>query len=270
MENYSHNSLKFTVLGARGSVPVGGEGFNRYAGNTSCYMIEHGNEQIFLDAGTGIIRAPYKREANVTVLLSHLHIDHLIGFPFFTPLFDKGRTVNIYAAQREGGNLKDQLNNLFVPPFWPLRIDDYIADIDYRVPQFPFKIGDISVDGMEGNHPGGCTIYKFMWNGHSIVFMTDYEHSEDGFSRELIEFVEGADLLLYDAQYTEEEYPSHKGYGHSTPEKGLEFMRLTDAKNMYFIHHDPSHDDYVLDKLESKYGGYDVHYARYNDEFILS
>ncbi len=269
MNNNSENSMTFSILGARGSVPVGGEGYNRYGGNTSCYMIEFGKEQIFLDAGTGMIKAPYRKDSNITVLLSHLHIDHLIGFPFFTPLFDVGRKVSIYSVKRENGLLKDQLNGLFMPPFWPLRIDDYIADIDYRIPEFPFMIGDMDVDGMEGNHPGGSTIFKLTRNGKSIVCMTDYEHDEAGFNDALVEFVKGADVLLYDAQYTSEEYPSHKGFGHSTPDKGHEFMKLTGAKNMYFIHHDPSHDDDILDELEKKYGSENVHYARYNDVIVL-
>ncbi len=232
-------------------------------------MVECGDEQIFLDAGTGMIKAPYYKDKRITILLSHLHIDHLIGFPFFTPLFDKGRRVAIYSAIRENGLLKDQLNGLFRPPFWPLRIDDYIADIDYLVPEFPFMIGDIKVDGIEGNHPGGSTIYKLTRNGRSIVFMTDFEHSPEGFDSELIEFAKGADILLYDGQYTEEEYETHKGFGHSTPEKGMEFMNLTGAKNMYFIHHDPAHDDAVLDELEGKYGNGNIHYARYGDVIVL-
>ena len=267
--SFGDHTMKFTVLGARGSAPVGGEGFNKYGGNTSCYMIECGKEQIFLDAGTGIMKAPYNKDANITVLLTHLHIDHLIGFPFFRPLFDREKRVKIYSVKRENGLLKDQLNGLFKPPFWPLRIDEYRANIDYIEPVFPFMIGDVKVEGIEGNHPGGCTIYKLTRNGKVIVCMTDYEHTSDGFPQDLIDFVKGADILLYDAQYRNDDYEAHKGFGHSTPEKGLEFKRITSVKNMFFVHHDPYYDDDMLDSLEAALDDPNVHYAKYKDVILL-
>ncbi len=258
-----------TVLGARGSVSVSGESYTKYGGQTSSYMVEAGGKKIFIDAGTGIMRAPYVENEEIHVLLSHLHIDHLIGLPFFRPLFEEDSRVNAYAVKRENGNLEEQLNNLFVPPFWPCRLDEYKAKVNYHVPEFPFMIGDIKIDGIEGNHPGGCTIFKLTYKGRVFVYMSDYEHEEGGFKDEIVNFVKDADVLFYDGQYSEAEYEIHRAYGHSTPEQGLILKDKANVKRLYFIHHDPGHTDEYLDNETKRIDREDVRFARGLEKIVI-
>ena len=253
--------FKLTIFGARGSGPVSGKEFDKYGGDSSSYMIEAGGEKIFLDAGTGIMKTPKFDDMKISVLFSHLHIDHLIGLPFFWPLLDKDRTIDVYCVRRMQAPIKNQLNGLFVPPFWPCRIDDYKANVRYFEPVFPFNIGEVVIDGMEGNHPGGSTIFKISYGNKSVVYMTDYEHDEKGFSEELKAFVKDADLLLYDATYTKDEYHGHEGYGHSYPEKGIELKDAASVKRMIFVHHSPDHTDEFMDNEIRKLTRDDVSYA---------
>ncbi|MBD3879528.1 MAG: MBL fold metallo-hydrolase [Quinella sp. 1Q5] len=254
-------SFKLTVLGARGSVSVSGKDFSIHGGATSCYRVQAGDEEIYLDAGTGIVNATPLETSRITILLTHLHLDHVIGLPFFAALTHKDRPIDIYACERAGLLPKEAIDRLIDNPFWPAKIETYPAKVTFHVPPKRFSIGAVEVDTLEGCHPGGSTIYKLMYQGKSIVYATDFEH-EPKACEALITFAKDCDLLLYDAQYTVAEYTHYKGYGHSTPEEGIKVAELANVKKLLFVHHAPWRTDKNFAQMQQNF-------ARINQEILL-
>lgn len=258
-------ALKFTVLGTRGSVPVEGKNFSRYGGATSCYKVSAGKEEIYLDAGSGIVSALPARDTNITILLTHMHLDHLVGLPFFIALTEKDRPIDIYSNKRSGLMPKEAIDRLISNPFWPCKIENYPAKVSFHLLPEKFFIGDVEIDTLEGSHPEGSTIYKLTRQGKSLVYATDFEHNPAA-CESLAAFSKGCDLLLYDAQYTAEEYERYRGYGHSIPQEGIKVADAAGVKKLVFVHHAPLRNDEELAKLESTFG---VSFAKVGDEFLL-
>ncbi len=260
--------MKITILGARGSVPTSGRNMQEFGGSTSCIYIETDEYAIFLDAGTGLINAPDVGDRKIVILLTHPHIDHLIGLPFFPFNREKGRRVDIYAKRRGAFGAAEQIERLISPPLWPCLLSDYPADYQVHDLTLPITFGDIEVTGMESEHPGGSIIYRIKQNGASFVYATDYEHYGSNIDR-LVDFVKDTDLLMYDGQYTQEESVRMRGFGHSTVEAGLDVMKKSNAKSILFVHHDPRHTDEMLTKMENAVKSDNVSFAREGQVIIL-
>ena len=237
--------LKLTVLGARGSMAVSERGREIFGGATSCYMVQTGEDCVFLDAGSGLLAAPIDFPNPPLILISHLHLDHLLGLGMYRRLLLKGVKTRLCLPEEDPDTAWRKLERLYSPPFWPLSIKNYTGDAEMIPARFPMQYGALYIESMEGSHPGGCLIFKISSGGKSMVYVTDYEPTPFGF-RALADFAKGTDLLLYDGQYEMGEYESRKGFGHSTVEKGLELMELCGAKQMRLIHHDPSSTDKEL------------------------
>ena len=246
--------MRIKVLGSRGSMPGEGITFSRYGGFTSCYLVRAGKEEIYLDAGSGIADAKPAKDTNITLLITHMHLDHLIGLPFFPALTEKNRPIDIYAAPRAGLTPEKAMDCLIAPPFWPCKIHDYPANVQiHELPtdkDFSFNIGDVNIRMTEGSHPSGSTLFRLEYGGKSLVYATDFEHSVES-CKKLATFAADCDLLIYDAQYTTEEYEKYKGYGHSTPNVGIEVAKLAKVKKILFVHHAPWRTDEQLAKMES-------------------
>ncbi|MBQ8667022.1 MAG: MBL fold metallo-hydrolase [Lachnospiraceae bacterium] len=260
--------MKITILGARGSVPTDGRDMLEFGGATSCVLVETDDTALYLDAGTGIMSAPDLGDKNISIVLTHPHIDHMIGLPFFPALSKSGRRIDIYGSPRMGYTTKTQLERLLSPPLWPLFITDYPADTVIHDIDGDFNIGDIRIRSMESNHPGGGLVLRVEHGGKSVVLATDFEHDGEHIKM-LTEFAKDTDLLLYDAQYTDEEYKHFMGYGHSTPSVGLELMKESGAKSIRFMHHDPRHTDKILKMMEEKIKTETVSFAREGEEILL-
>ncbi len=247
--------MKLTICGTRGSNPVFGKEYEKYGGSTSCYLIETSTQAVIVDAGTGIINVPEMKQQNIPILMTHSHVDHLIGLMAFNGLKDAHRNIDIYLAKREGLSPKKQIERLISNPLWPCKIDDYPAKVsikELKVAEEKIEFGDIKVFSMEADHPGGSTIYRLESGNKTIVLVTDHEHRDEQKTKELASFAKGADLILYDAQYTQEEYERHKGYGHSTPEAGIKLKEMAEAKKLVFIHYLPAHtDSFIKDQEEN-------------------
>ncbi|SDB65552.1 MBL fold metallo-hydrolase [Butyrivibrio sp. INlla16] len=255
-----------TILGARGSIPVSGKEYNLYGGETSCYMVELGKQVIFLDAGTGIINAPdLKDKDNVYIILSHPHLDHIIGLPFFPELSKKDKTITLFGKRLKEKSIEHQIEKAFSKPYWPLTIAEYPSNIIYKDLEIPLELQNgeekILVEAAEVNHPGGCLSFKITYMGKKLVYITDCELQSKPESN-LIDYAKDADLILFDAQYTEKEYETKKGFGHSTLKMAKEFKELTNSKKMILIHHDPKHNDSELKKMEDSLKETDISYAK--------
>lgn len=252
--------MKITILGVRGSIPVDGKDFIEYGGATACILVQAGDQAIYLDAGSGLLRSPDTGEAKVSILLSHTHMDHILGLPL-SPLLLSKRHIDIYAKTRDGLDAREQLDRLMAPPLWPVGVDIYPADTDFHEPAQSMQLGGVNVSTMESNHPGGSLIYKLEYEGKSLVYATDYEHSDEK-QEELALFAKDTDLLFYDAQYTEKEYEKMKGFGHSTTAEGMKLFEKSGAKRILFVHHDPRHYDDKLREMEAKLNDERAGFAR--------
>lgn len=260
--------MKVTILGARGSIPTEGPEMLEFGGGTSCVLVENEDQAIFLDAGTGMINSPDIGEKQISILMTHPHLDHVLGLPFFPYIFEKGRKIGFYAGKNGILSTYEQLGTVFSNPLWPCRIEDYPSDITFHDAEFPLQIGGFTVTGIPSVHPGGGTVYRLEENGKSMIYATDYEYEDDKV-QELIDFSKDCDLLLFDAQYTEEECAKRKGYGHSTVAQGLDVMKKSGTKNIRFVHHDPRHSDDFLRKMEAEVKSEHVAFARKNEVIIL-
>lgn len=252
------DTMKVSLLGVRGSVPVSGNGYMLFGGATTCVRIDFGGRTLFLDAGTGLLKSG-RPEGDTAILLTHAHIDHLMGLTAWAPLFsfDKGRggtRISIVAAPRFFLHTRQQLSTLMTPLLWPVGPESYSPLVEFEDLSAPFFLGDLSVTGTEGKHPGGCMIYKVSApaeNGKpkSLVFATDCELTEKTCTA-LSHFAENCDLLLVDGQYTDREYEKHRGWGHSSLSMAARFAGECGAARTVLIHHDPMHDDRRLAEME--------------------
>lgn len=262
------SGLQLRVLGARGSMAVCGADTAAFGGNTSCYLVNAGEDSVFLDAGSGLISAPADFPKPPSILLTHLHLDHLLGLGMYPRLSRPGAETFVYLPAREGEDPRRLLDGVYSPPYWPLSLSGYAGQV--RVLPFPGSLrqGELLAESMPGSHPGGSLILRLSARGKSLVYATDFEHCEPAFSA-LAEFARGTDLLLYDGQYSPEEYEQRRGFGHSTPEKGIELMERCGAKRLLLVHHDPGHRDRELEERERLLGRENVRFAREGDVIEL-
>jgi phosphoribosyl 1,2-cyclic phosphodiesterase len=252
----STHDLSVRFLGVRGSIAT--PGADRTAGgNTACVEVVAGDTRIILDAGTGIRVLGDERMAkgprHSTILMSHLHWDHVAGLPFFTPIYVPGHRVEIASGPNGVMPHADAIRNLFRAPFFPVdfaAISDQVSTRELRAND-RFTIGDITVTMARLNHPDPVYGFRLEHGGQSIVYATDTEHFAC-VDPTLKKLAAGADILIYDAQYTPEEYPSKVGWGHSTWLAGTELARAAGVPQLVLFHHDPNRTDDKLAALEAQ------------------
>ncbi|HVJ92296.1 MAG TPA: MBL fold metallo-hydrolase [Labilithrix sp.] len=247
--------------GVRGSIPSPGQDTATVGGNTSCVEVRCGRTRIVLDAGTGLralgnrlIASEATREPlAMTLLLSHYHWDHIQGLPFFAPLYMRDTSVTIVGGQNGVMSVREALERQMSAPVFPVRLDEVGARIGTReVKQGEvFDVGEATVRVGRGNHPGGVVAYRVEHAGKSVVYVTDTEHYAcvDPVLRTLCE---GADVLIYDSQYTPEEYRTKVGWGHSTYVAGAELARAAGVGTYVLYHHDPTRSDVGVAEIEQK------------------
>ena len=248
-------SVKF--WGVRGSIACPSASHIKYGGNTSCIEVTASGHRLILDAGTGIrgLGQTYMKDdvSNIHILLTHTHWDHINGFPFFVPAYDPRRSVHILAGHLRGTEgiqnvLAAQMDNpMFPVPLSAMqakmRFEDFEAGMSFKI------YDDVNVRTAALNHPNGATGYRIEHGGHSICYVTDTEHVPGKLDQNILGLIEGADLVIYDCTYTEDEFPSKIGWGHSTWNEGVKLCREAGAKSMAIFHHDPEHDDAFMEKL---------------------
>ena len=264
----SGSLFQLTVLGTRGSVPVCGRDYSVFGGNTSCYMVTAGEETIFLDAGSGLVNAPVSFSSTPVILLSHLHLDHILGLGMYPRLSRKGTETRLYLPVDEGVDAVSLLNGLYSPPYWPLSLTDYAGSLEVNALKEPFMVGDVAIDWITGSHPGGSLVFRLRYRGKTLVYVTDYERDDASYEM-LISFARDADLLMVDGQYTTEEYPKRRGFGHSTPEIGIELKDRCNAKRLLLIHHDPGKTDRIMLLQQAILRRENVRFAREGEVYSI-
>jgi len=261
--------MKIKFWGVRGSIAAPGKDTVRYGGNTLCTEISSGDTQIILDAGTGIRALGNDlmkrfgpngiRRANL--FLSHTHWDHIQGFPFFVPAYIPGNSIHIFAAEKVDTSLEQTLAGQMLYQYFPISLKQLGADIrfhDLKEGQTVEILGGslslpyFEVKNVKLNHPfPGVFAYRIsdIQTG-ALVYATDTEHY-DCLDHRLVKLAEGADVLIYDSQYTPKEYETKLSWGHSTGQKGVETAKAAHVKRLVLYHHDPTHTDDDIDNILS-------------------
>lgn len=278
MSATSGSSTRLKIWGVRGSIPVPGPGTVRYGGNTSCIEVRADGELIVLDAGSGIrglglaLENEFgSRPINLSLLITHVHWDHIQGFPFFVPAYNDKNEIQIFGYDGSGSGLREILKGQMATPFFPVALYDLPGKIDIRkLESMDFKIGNVRVRARFMNHPGVCVGYRILTSKGSISYLPDHEpyeafrlHSAKSHllspeqtqkrAREdradLVKFLQGGDILILDSQYTDEEYQAHVGWGHGSLTSAISLALDASIRKLVLFHHDPTHDDEMIDKM---------------------
>jgi len=246
--------------GVRGSIASPGKSTVRYGGNTPCVEMQVGGYRLIFDGGTGIrvlgqsllAQAPLEGH----LFFTHSHWDHIQGFPFFTPAFIKGNQFSIYGAiAPDGSTIKQRLNDQMRHPNFPVPLQIMGANLSFVDVEIdcPITIGDVVVENALLNHPGQAVGYRVNWQGHAAAYITDTEHYPDHLDENVLQLAQNADVMIYDATYTDEEYHSPQsskvGWGHSTWQEAVKVAQAANVKTLVIFHHEPLHDDNFLDEV---------------------
>ncbi|MGB0935528.1 MAG: MBL fold metallo-hydrolase [Alphaproteobacteria bacterium] len=247
--------MQVTFWGTRGSIPCAAPEYQVYGGHTSCVEITIGDSRFIFDAGTGIVPLGksiiQQNIPNVSLLISHLHFDHIIGLPFFAPLWQKNMKFDIY-----GHNLESFFSKHMCPPLFPVDVlSEAQASVRLHQLMTPETISTTSgteIKTLALNHPGGATGFRIENAGKSVCYITDTEHVIGQHDQKIIDFVAGTDLLIYDAMYTEYQLRTKIGWGHSTWEEGLYIAKAANVKKYTAFHHNPDHDDHIMAGIDQQ------------------
>jgi phosphoribosyl 1,2-cyclic phosphodiesterase len=251
--------MKVKVWGARGSVPAPGPEMNRYGGNTSCVGVTLADgDVLILDAGTGIRTLGVALSAgipNINILLTHLHLDHIQGLMFFPPCFKTDSRITIWGPASPEASLEHRVARYISAPLSPVEVRELPCDVSFRdTPATEWEIGSARIRAESVTHRGPTLGYRITEGGTTLCYIPDHEPGLgaplDSVEPEWIsgfDLARGAQLLIHDCQYTDQEYPEHVGWGHSPLGDTLTFARRTEAERLLLFHHDPLHTDDFLD-----------------------
>lgn len=241
--------------GARGSVPVSGPEFVRYGGGTTCYEIRLADDhRLLIDAGTGALRSIRDlpdRPLRFEVLLTHLHWDHSFALPFYRPLYDPRNHFDFYGFPAGGLDIEEAIDRIMRPPWFPVNFRSTLAEKRFHtLDGSPFTVGDLQITTQRLHHPDGVTGYRIERDGVVLVVATDVEHGEPHSDSALRELAQDADVLLYDGQYTPDQYLSSRvGWGHSTWREGVDVAKECEVGRLVLTSHDPVRTDDEIDAI---------------------
>ena len=264
--------------GTRGSIAVPGPGTTHFGGNTSCIELSTSTgETLVLDCGTGARLLGDRLVANVSgpisasILLTHTHWDHIQGFPFFAPLFYPANRLKVYGPEGAHASLREVLAGQMEHQYFPVEIGQLAARISFQdLEEGTHQIDGLQVRAQNMNHPSATLGYRIESQGRSVCYLSDhepyFEHvwregakppgrmdsiREEG-DRRHAAFMQGADVVIHEAQYTPEEYPSKRNWGHSSYTYVVELAVVAGVRRLFLTHHDPSHDDEFMAKIEQR------------------
>jgi phosphoribosyl 1,2-cyclic phosphodiesterase len=257
--------VRVKLWGCRGSVPTPGPDTVTYGGNTSCVEVSLDEETaVVFDAGTGIRPLGFelldRGTRRIHLCLTHLHLDHLEGLRFFGPLWDERVELDIWGPASHLLSLRERIARSFSPPLFPLDLREVPARITFHdVPRTPWTLGGISLAADLVLHPGPTVGFRVEANGASLAYLPDHEPALAGeIGAKPIDWISGAsvasgvDVLIHDSQYFEDEYEEHVGWGHSSVADAVAFTRAVGARRLLLFHHEPTHSDASLERLEDR------------------
>ncbi|QWR78285.1 MBL fold metallo-hydrolase [Candidatus Magnetomonas plexicatena] len=245
--------------GSRGSIPVSGKEYLKYGGDTTCIeiMTESG-DRLIIDTGSGIRELGKKLiEENQTrfhIFFTHFHWDHIMGFPFFRPIYKEGTQIDFYGCVFTHETIEEMISKTMVSPNFPVNFNEVKAEFKYTdLCSGTFQINSMTVTPIHLSHPNQGLGYKFQENGKTFVFITDnelrYKHPGGLDYTDYVEFSKGADLLYHDSEYTEEEYPEKITWGHSIYTDSLKLALEADVKTFGLFHHNQNRTDDEIDAM---------------------
>lgn len=236
--------------GVRGSIPVCGADMREFGGATMCIEVRVGSHSLLFDAGSGIRSAVHGLRADaigtLNLFISHWHYDHVLGLPFFAPLYDSNIDVTIWSGHHDVAPARELLGGLMKPPYFPVTPSVFNARITYRdfVPPLEIHpVPGVTVRTLRLNHPGSATAYRVESGGRSVCIVTDVEHDPGVLDTGVVDFVRDADLMLYDSAYDDDEMGLRCGFGHSSWQQALRIAQAGRVAKVGFIHHAPNRTD---------------------------
>ena len=253
------SDLTIRFWGVRGSIPCPGPETVRYGGNTSCVEMRCGRRLMIFDGGSGLrplgnALVAGGRPVDLDLFYSHTHLAHIVGLPFFAPAYSAGTRMRFWAGHLKpaGSDIRSVLKQMMSAPLFPVPIDILAARLDFR----DFTAGDtltphagVKLVTAKLNHPDGATGYRVEFAGKVVAYITDTEHHAGKSDPEVLRLMDHADIAIYDSTYTDEEYPSHRHWGHSTWEEGARLAKQAHVKQLVIFHHDPGHTDEMMDQI---------------------
>ena len=256
--------FRLRFWGVRGSIPVPGPDTAEIGGNTSCVEVRCGASRIIFDGGTGLrlLGNSWLRDMPLTAHLffSHVHWDHIQGFPFFAPAFVPGNTIHMYGAANVTGTVETALAGQMETPNFPVHLTTLPASLQFHDLHEGETVtidGDVRVTSAAGNHPGGVFAYRVDYKGRSVVYATDTEHYSIP-DPKLVALAKDADVLVFDTMYTPEEYSGERGgipktgWGHSHFEAGVALVKAAGVRKYVLFHHDPTQTDAMVREKERR------------------
>ena len=246
--------------GVRGSVPVSGEKTREFGGNTPCLEVVCGNRVLMLDSGSGAFGfGEYLMDRTgqrIDVFFTHCHYDHIEGVPFFAPAHNTSWHVNYWSGHLYGKMTTRQMMKTYMKaPYFPIGPEIFCGRSDYHdfEPGSTLDLEDgITIRTCPLNHPDGAVGYRIEFDGRSICYITDMEHGAGDPPRQLTGMISAADILVYDAMFSDEEYPAYRGWGHSTWQEGMRLAERCNVGTYVAFHHQPGHDDATLREIEKQ------------------
>ena len=254
--------MEITCWGARGSIPVSGPEYVKYGGDTPCIQVQSKDGRtIVVDAGTGIRRLGKqlveRGTTSLNLLFTHAHWDHLLGLPFFAPLYQEGTTIELFGAPMAQTSVRDMVSHTLKPPFFPGRVDDLSAELSYHgACSDRFAIGSVTIEPFPLSHPNGGLGYKFSEDGKTFIFLTDNELGHrheggldfDGYAA----LCAGADVLFHDAEYTPEQAEQKKTWGHSSFVQAVDLAMAAGVSAVGLYHHNHERPDAGIDDFVAR------------------
>ena len=263
VERYILDKIDISFWGVRGTLPVPGPDSVRYGGNTSCVTMEFARGEFFIfDAGTGIkplanwMMGLGKKKIQAKIFLSHPHWDHINALPFFTPLYIQGNIFEIFGPRHGDITIHELISAQMDGVYFPITIQEFASSVTFRdLHEETMDMNGIVIKTMLLHHPGQCLGYRIEYKGRSVCYITDNElflesdeeHFDPFYVKRLVRFIEGADLLITDTTYTDEEYATKIGWGHSCVSQVVDLAAQAKVKNLYLFHHDPDQNDDDID-----------------------